>query len=303
MSIEKPVQSGKMGTAKGDTTMTARYINPYTDFGFKKLFGEEASKGHLVDFLNAVLPEPFQVADLTFSPGEQLPDHCTDRKAIFDIACVSPDGRSFIVEMQKVKQRWFKDRALFYASHAIRRQAVTGDWNFRLNPVIFVAILDFEYDKEEEYRELHREVSLKDQNGAEFVDSLRMSFLQMPLFTKTESELETREDKWLYFLKNLESFNDIPAILREPVFESAFDRAEYLRYTPDEQEAYFQSQMAYWDNINTFKYAVETAAEEGEARGEARGRADVARNLKQKGLPTSLIAETTGLSEAEIGDL
>ena len=299
MSIAKAAQQGKMVANKGDTPMTARYINPYTDFGFKKLFGEEESKKQLVDFLNAVLPEPFQVADLTLQPSEQLPDHFTDRKAIFDIACVSPDGKLFIVEMQKVKQRWFKDRALFYASHSIRRQAIKGDWDFKLRPVIFVAILDFEYDEAEEYRELQRDVSLKDQNGAEFVNSLRMSFLQMPLFVKTESELETRKDKWLYFLKNLESFDHIPAILREPVFESAFDRAEFLRYTEDEQEAYFKSQMAYWDNINTFKYAVETAAEEGEAKG----RADVARNLKQKGLPTALIAEATGLSEKEIDSL
>jgi len=29
----------------------SRYLNPYTDFGFKKLFGEEGSKDLLIDFL------------------------------------------------------------------------------------------------------------------------------------------------------------------------------------------------------------------------------------------------------------
>jgi predicted transposase/invertase (TIGR01784 family) len=312
--------------------MTIRYINPYTDFGFKKLFAEEASKNLLIDFLNAVLPEKNRVSDLSFRPTEQLPENLVDRKAIFDIACVGPNGESFTVEMQKAKQRWFKDRALFYASFPIQKQLQQGSWDFELNPVFLVAVLDFEYDKEEEKREILRTVMLKDQNGAAFLDKLQMVFLQMPLFKKTESELRTKQDKWLYFLKNLESFDEIPAILREPVFEQAFTLAEWVKYPPGLQDAYRESQKIYWDNTNTFNYAIEEAAAlgnalgtargiaEGEARGEARGivlgeargkalgeasgrakeRTEIAQNLKQKGLDTALIAETTGLSEEEI---
>ena len=284
--------------------MTGRYINPYTDFGFKKIFGEEASKNLLVDFLNSILPEPYRVASLELRPTEQLPDSFVDRKAIFDIACTSPSGVKFIVEMQKAKQRWFKDRALFCSSFVIQRQAQKGDWDFKLNPVIFVAILDFEYDESQERREIERQVSLKDQNGDVFSESLQMVFLQMPLFTKAESELETHKDKWLYFLKNLESFEDIPAILREPIFEQAFEIAEWVKYPPALQEAYWESRKAYLDNINTFKYAVETAEEKGRAEGRTEGRAEEkienARNLKNAGVSVAIISQSLGLSADEI---
>ena len=281
------------------TPPMSRYINPYTDFGFKKLFGEEANKDLLIDFLNAVLPPENKIAHLDFRDSEQLPDNIVDRKAVFDIACVGESGQSFTVEMQKARQLWFKDRALFYSAFPIQRQAQRGDWDFKLNPVFLVAVLDFTYDEAEERRKLYRLVSLKDQDGDPFSDTLKMVFLQMPLFTLTESELQTQQDKWLFFLKNLESFGAIPGILREPVFEKAFATAEYVRYSPAMQEAYQNDLKAYRDNRNV----LETARIEGRAEGRAEGAVEIARNLKRKGLDTALIAETTGLSPDAIARL
>ena len=277
-----------------------RYINPYTDFGFKKLFGEEASKDLLIDFLNAVLPPENAISSLEFRDSEQLPDNVVDRKAVFDIACVSKNGETFTVEMQKAKQLWFKDRALFYSAFPIQRQAQRGDWNFRLNPVFLVAVLDFEYDQEEERRKIYRLVRLKDQDGDLFSKTLNMVFLQMPLFTNTEAELETPKDKWLFFLKNLESFGDIPRVLREPIFEKAFATAEYLKYPPSLQEAYQNDLKAYRDNHNVVETARIEGKAEGKAEGRAEGRAEVARSMKQKGLDIAMIIELTGLSESEI---
>ena len=273
-----------------------RFINPYTDFGFKKLFGEEANKDLLIDFLNAVLPIESPIATLTFTQSEQLPDNPTDRKAVFDIACVGQNGESFTVEMQKAKQLWFKDRALFCTAFPILRQGQRGDWNFKLNPVYLVAVLDFKYDEAEERRKIYRLVSLKDQDGDEFSDRLKMVFLQMPLFTKTESELKTQKDKWLFFLKNLESFSEIPAILREPVFEKAFATAEYLNYPPAVQAAYQNDLKAYRDNINV----LETARIEGETRGEANKALEIARSMKKDGIDPAVIAKHTGLTLDEI---
>ncbi|GHT46181.1 hypothetical protein FACS189454_06910 [Planctomycetales bacterium] len=300
--------------------MPSRYINPYTDFGFKKLFGEEANKDLLIDFLNAVLPLESKIVSLEFRNPEQLPDNIVDRKAIFDIACTGEHNESFTVEMQKSRQQYFKDRALFYLSFPIQRQAQKGDWDFNLNPVYLVAVLNFIYDEIEEKRKIYRLVSLKDQDGDEFLEKLKMVFLQMPLFKLSEPELKTQKDKWLFFLKNLESFDHIPSILREPVFEKAFDTAEYLKYSPEVQEAYQKDLMAYRDNHNV----LETARIEGEARGEARGKAEglaegeakgkaeglaegkaeraaeIARKMKAEGLPSALISKLTGLSEREI---
>jgi predicted transposase/invertase (TIGR01784 family) len=216
----------------------SRYLNPYTDFGFKKLFGEEGNKDLLTDFLNQVLPPKHQIADLHFKNPENLPDLPLERKAIFDIYCKSTTGEDFIVEMQKAKLNFFKDRALFYSTYPIRDQAKKGEWDFKLSAIYYVAILDFRYDEQEEKQKFLREVSLKDQDGDLFYDKLHFSFLQMPLFNKQEHELKTRSDKWLFFLKNLEAFDHIPAILKEPIFEKAFSTLEEANLTKEQLEQY-----------------------------------------------------------------
>ncbi len=66
--------------------MKAKYISPYTDFGFKKIFGEEANKPQLIDFLNSLLPKDNQIANLNFKNNEQLGTTELNRKAIYDWA-------------------------------------------------------------------------------------------------------------------------------------------------------------------------------------------------------------------------
>jgi len=292
--------------------MKTRYINPYTDFGFKKLFGEEANKDLLIDFLNAVLPEKNRISYLEFRNPEQLPDSIFDRKAIFDIACVGVNGESFTVEMQKSTQRYFKDRALFYLSYPVQRQAQKGDWDFKLNPVFLVAVLNFSYDEQEERRKIHRHVMLKDQDGDVFSETLQMIFLQMPLFTLEESELRTPKDKWLFFLKNLEKLDDIPDILQEPVFKKAFETAEYLRYPSSMQEAYQENLKVYLDNQAVIKTAVLDGYNEGKTdgkleglvEGESKGRLieknQIAKNMKISGFDPVSISKVTGLLLSEI---
>jgi len=126
----------------------ARYFNPYTDFGFKKLFGEEANKNLLIDFLNQLLPSRHKIVHLSFKNKEQIGDSLVERKAIFDIYCENDKGERFIVEMQKEKLKFFKDRAIFYTTFPIREQTEKGDWDFKLLPVYCVAILDFTFDEE-----------------------------------------------------------------------------------------------------------------------------------------------------------
>ncbi len=284
-----------------------RYINPYTDFGFKKLFGEEANKDLLIDFLNSVLPEKHRIRTVTFRNTEGLPEAPIERRAVFDIFCRSESGERFIVEMQKAKEHYFKDRSVYYMTFPIREQAQVGEWNFRLDPVYCVAILDFVFDEDVERQKFMRNISLKDQDGEEFYDKLRFFFFQMPLFTKTESELETQQDKWLYFLKNLQNFDRIPEILNEPVFERAFETAEFGHMNQDEQFHYMQQQITLWDNFAVMETATMEATERGMAQGMERGKSEekcvIARNMKMKGLDVALIAEMTGLSVDEIETL
>ncbi|MCS6968601.1 MAG: Rpn family recombination-promoting nuclease/putative transposase, partial [Bernardetiaceae bacterium] len=126
----------------------ARYLNPFTDFGFKKLFGSEQSKDLLISFLNQVLPDN-QISQITYLKTEHLGQTDLDRKVIYDIYCQNQRGEKFIVELQKAKQSFFKDRALYYATFPIQEQAQQGDWNYQLKAVYLVAVLDFCFDDED----------------------------------------------------------------------------------------------------------------------------------------------------------
>jgi predicted transposase/invertase (TIGR01784 family) len=291
--------------------MVAKYFNPYTDFGFKKLFGEEGSKDLLIDFLNQLLPIHHQIQQLTFKNTENLSDTISERKAIFDIYCESRTGDKFIVEMQKAKIKYFKDMALFYSTFPIREQSEKGDWSFQLLPIYFIAILDFEYDENttaNTISKFRRDVCLKDQDGDIFFDKLNFKFLQMPLFNKQEDELITHFDKWLYFSKNLESFNHIPAILNEPIFQRGFEIAEIYHLNIEQYEQYKKSLVQYLEVKNVFDTAfeegekvgiekgIEQGIEKGLEQGIEKGIERVAKALKEQNVAIEIIVESTGLS-------
>lgn len=286
----------------------SRYIDPYSDFGFKKLFGEEANKDILIDFLNTFLPEKHQIASLAFRNVEQLGSIPIDRRAFFDIYCEAQNGEKFIVEMQKAKQHYFKDRAIFYSTFPIRDQAEKGvEWQFELKAIYYVAILDFEYDEREERRKFMRDVTLKDQDGEPFYDKLHYIFLQMPLFTKTETELKRHRDKWFYFLKNLVSLDHIPSILHEPIFHRAFATAEIARMTNQEYLQYEANLKTHRDAFATMETAITDAhgkgRVEGLAEGETQKAIDIALEMKKDGVDAQVIAKYTGLSSKEIDRL
>jgi len=170
--------------------------------------------------------------------------------------------------MQKAKVNFFKDRALFYSIFPIKEQVKKGEWNFELMPVYFIAILDFIYDEKEEMQKFRHDVCLKDQDGDIFYDKFHFKFLQMPLFTKQEHELETHFDKWVYFLKNLESFDHIPAILNEPIFQNGFEIAELSHLTARQYDAYLKSLVEYSEVQNVS----DTSFGDGEKIGIEKGK-------------------------------
>jgi predicted transposase/invertase (TIGR01784 family) len=295
--------------------LKAKYINPYTDFGFKKLFGEEASKDLLIDFLNQLLPAKHKIVNLTFKNPEQLGLIKSERKAIFDIHCENDKGERFIVEMQKAKIKFFKDRAVFYTTFPIKEQAEKGDWDFKLNPVYCVAILDFEFDDDRKQKSHMTHVQLKDQYCQTFYDKLTYIFIEMPRFTKEEAQLENHFDKWLYFLKHLEDFESIPDILKEDVFMKGFEIAEIANFNEKELAEYEESLKAYRD----LKGVIDTSFEEGEKVGLEKGEKvglekgekigfdkgirEMAKTMKKEGEPIEKISRYTGLSKQEIEKL
>ena len=272
-----------------------RYINLFTDYGFKKIFGEEPNKNLLLDFLNELLrEEQGEIRDLTYLKTEQLGDTDIDRKAIFDLYCENERGEKFIVELQKSKQNFFKDRALYYSTFPIREQAERGDWNFELKAVYTVAILDFVFDEDKNQPEKYRyDVKLTDiDTNKVFYDKLTFIYLEMPKFSKRLEELTTRFDKWLYVIRNLNRLERIPDTLREKVFEQLFDTAEIARFTPDQVRSYEKSLRYYRD----MKNSLDTAFEEGIEVGEQKKERQIVINALDQGLDFQIISALTGLS-------
>lgn len=196
--------------------MPAKYINPFTDFGFKKLFGTEVNKDLLLDFLNSLLHQEGKIESLTYLPNERLGGGQYERKAVFDVYCENERGEKFIVEMQKAEQDYFKDRSIFYSTFPIQEQAKRGKWDFQLNAVYTIGLLDFIFP-EDQYNDevMHHEIRLMDcATKRVFYDKLTFIYLEMPEFHKTEAELETNFDRWMYLLTHMEVLERCPPALQ-----------------------------------------------------------------------------------------
>jgi predicted transposase/invertase (TIGR01784 family) len=269
-----------------------KYVNPFTDFGFKKLFGSEPNKDLLIDFLNQLLPAHHQIKDLTYTSNERLGASEADRKAIFDLYCTSHSGERFIVEMQKAKQNYFKDRSVYYSTFPLQEQAQKGPWDYELAAVYLVGILDFVFAEDKDDDEVCHRVQLKDQKNRVFYDKLTFIYLEMPKFRKTEEELATSYDKWLYVLKHLPDLQGRPRKLQEKIFAKLFATAELAKFNREEMMQYEQSLKYYRD----LKNVIDTAFDEGDAKRKVK----VVLEALREGLPLPLIAKLTELTEAEI---
>ena len=247
-----------------------RYISLLTDFGFKRIFGTAMNKDLLICFLNSLFNGRQVVKDVSYLNPEHVGDVYTDRKAIFDVYCEGENGEKFIVEMQNAYQTYFKDRSLFYSTFPIREQAPKGnDWNFKLNHVYTVALLNFNmnedaFDKEK----IRHHVQLCDTATHKvFYDKLEFIYVEIAKFNKTLEELETLYDKWLYALKNLYKLTQRPKELCDKVFDRLFEEAEIAKFTPQEVREYEASKKAYRDIKNSIDTAKNQGKEEGLAEG------------------------------------
>lgn len=244
-----------------------KYINLLTDFGFKRVFGTEPNKALLIDFLNTLLPPQHQIREVTYKNNETLGNTPLDRKAIFDIYCQGEHGERFIVEIQKAKQNFFKDRSIYYATFPIQEQALKGDWNYQLAPVYTVGVLDFVFDDHKQEETLLHTVELKNQHCEVFYEKLKFIYIELPKFTKTLEQLDTHLEKWLFLLKHLSELSEPPQPLQESIFDQLFEVAKIANFSPTEQETY-QNSLKYYRDLNN---VVDTSREEGREEGRLEG--------------------------------
>lgn len=272
-----------------------RYISLLTDFGFKRIFGSAPNKELLISFLNSLFDGEQVITDVRYLNSENIGDVFAERKAIFDVYCENEKGEKIIVEMQNAFQQFFKDRSLFYSTFPIREQAPKGnDWNFKLKRVYTVAFLNFDM-KEEAFDtdDINHDVGLLDKKTHRvFNDKLTFKYVEIAKFNKTEEELVTLYDKWLYVLKNLSCLAQRPSTLKEKIFTKLFEEAEIAKFTPKELKEYEDSLKAYRDIKNSLDTALE--------KGRAEGKLEVAQKMMAAKLPIEMITQMTGLSEEEI---
>jgi predicted transposase/invertase (TIGR01784 family) len=250
ISVKKMTKNRKRG---------GKYINPLTDFGFKFIFG---TKEYLIYFLNAVLKIEGGIVDLEYGATERKGRFEKDRTTIFDLYCTTGNGASILIEMQSHSQEYFGDRALYYASRMVQEQGENKkgniDWNFELNPVISVNILNFKIpvagkpkaDKSQKTQgdKYAKYVKLVDVETSEvFNKNLSFVFLELPRFKKKENELKTPVEEWMFILKNMAKLNDLPEALRIPIFEKMFLKAEVANLSPEDRKIYDESLKRYKD--------------------------------------------------------
>lgn len=303
-----------------------KYISLLTDFGFKRIFGTDLNKDLLIGFLNALFEGSHVITDVKYLNTEHIGDIHTERKAIFDVYCETENGEKFIVEMQNAYQEFFKDRSIFYSTFPIREQGAKGsDWDFNLNHVYTIALLNFNM-REPAFAQEHLSHTVKlcdTYTHKIFYDKLDFIYVEIAKFDKSVDELETTFEKWLYVLKNLSRLENQPQSLRDKIFDRLFTQAEIAKFTPRELREYEDSRKAYRDLKNCLDTAKKEGLEEGEKKGlkkgleqgleqgRAEGRAEgektksiaIAKKMKAMGMDDAIIMQATGLSATELADL
>ena len=271
-----------------------RYISLLTDFGFMRIFGTKPNKDLLINFLNSLF-EGFQVIkDVKYLNSEHVGDVFAERKPIFDVYCENEKGEKFIVEMQNA--------SIF----PIREQAPKGaDWNFKLDHVYIVALLNFDLEVEAfDKNDINHDVGLLDKKTHKvFNDKLSFKYVEIAKFDKTEDELVTLYDKWLYVLKNLSRLDERPAALKEKVFTKLFEEAEIAKFTPTELKEYEDSLKAYRDVKNSIDTALEKGREEGRAESKNLKVIQIAKKMLAAGMDIDTVINMTDLSKSEIEKL
>jgi len=202
----------------------SRYINLFTDFGFKKIFGDPDNTDLLKSLLNDILgfAGERKIEKIIFKNGELLPEAPEERKAIIDLMCEDEKGHQFIVELQKVSQEHFQSRALNYTSFPIQQQGIK----------------EIMYDK------------------------FNMIYLEIPKLKKTKEELSNHLEWWIYIFQNLHMMSDIPTELNSDVIKGTFKRAEFANMPKSEQENYHKNLKVYRDLVNSLDFAYKEGKQE-----------------------------------------
>jgi predicted transposase/invertase (TIGR01784 family) len=281
-----------------------QFLDPTNDYAFKKIFGNENKKHILISFLNNILrlPKEQQITQVTLLNPRQAPYLPGTKETILDVRCHDHTGAEYIVEMQVIPQEFFDKRVLYYAAKAYSEQLNEGEEYQLLKPVIFLGILNFEFTADPHYLSTHciHNIETKEHVLKDF----RFTFAELPKFNKTEAELQTVEDKWLYFLKYAKKLTAIPEVIHEAAIREAFEIVNRLHWDKDTLHLYSMRNIYVQDEINRVVYGYKKGKIEGKIEGKVEGKMEtqhtIAHTMLTSGVPTEEVARYTGLPLNEV---
>ena len=273
-----------------------KFVDIKNDIAFRKIFGNENKKEILISFLNAVLdlPKGKKIKKIEIKNPYQLPEIKDLKSSILDVRVTDERHISYIIEMQVEEPDGFDKRVQFYTSKQYSSQIVKGDDYPKLNQVIFIGILDFDFfDDDDDYITRHRTVNVKTQkctfNGIEY------NFIELLKFKKELKDCITLIDKWVYFIKNAKNLDVIPADVNDKGLKQAYKDAERHNWTKEELEAYIYAEMRRQDEKGKMTKA--------EKKGRNDREIEIAKNCFNKGLSVLDTVDLTGLTTEQVGEI
>jgi len=297
--------------AKNKEIAMPTYLSPKSDITFKKVFGNEHHKIVTISFLNSILnlKDDKRITEISFVDTANVREAMSLKDTFIDVHCVDGIGNHFLIEMQVDSQAWFIQRALYYLSLVFARQLPYGINYHKLVPVICITILN--HIKFPEHNNVMSHYVFIEKNSLQLLPEqyLELYFIELPKFTKTEDQLETEIDEWLFFMTSAQDVQAVPQKMKKSKeFQEAFHVLDKMKWT----EAEFFAYLAQLDKADKPRRIAEAARQEGELKGKIEGKIEgriegelqgelkkaeaVALHGLQKGLDLSLIQELTGLS-------
>lgn len=286
-------------TRKTNESKVGKYIDPMVDYAFKKIFKESGKKQLILRPLNEIFG--LDIIDVDIRESEQLGLTEQERRVTYDMYCDTRDGRSFIIEVQLADQVYFMERAIFYSARTISHKGEAGDWDYRLQPVFFLGLLNFdlrhlEPEKADPLRFIHKFSLREDETHEQMSHSLRFAFLEVARFDKPKEACETFEDRFLYLMKNLPTFAEKPELWDDSYFDDFMKEAEFASMTWEEQEAYIASHKQAWDLKNTHDFAIQ----QGLQQGREQQANEIARRMLEEKFDLDTIVRISGLTEEQV---
>ena len=281
-----------------------RYADLLVDEVFKLVFGRESTKDVMIEFLNQVIPDR-TIVDLEFIDKEMHPIERDAKGTVYDMFCKTNDGARIIVEVQRRKQPFYPERALYYSTFQIQRQVEAGAKDYDFLPVYVISILDFMIDTKSTSDKVKTTYRLYEEDSHNLLtDRVTFIFIELPKFRKSIQELDGNILEGMYFcFKNIAILDERPGVLDHQIFRRIFEVTELYNMDQVTRNKVLDKMTTERDLINQMAYARKVAIEEGLAEGRAEGRAEErAENIRKMlsaGIPAATLADALGITIEE----